>query len=178
MRRAWGQTGLLIAAAILPLTMTVGTKAQDWKTFKYPSDGFSATFPVAPKEDSREIETPAGTAELHGYTLEVDQAALFIGVCNYGSKADRNDVEAMLEDAKNGALEDSKAKLTRESKILLGRYRGLEFESDGEEMHYITRFYVVGSTMYQTLVVYPLSSPFTDSRRFLDSFQLLGRQQN
>jgi hypothetical protein len=169
---------LLLGAVFLLFTPALRIQAQDWQTFKYPSDGFSATFPVAPNEDSRQVETQSGTVELHSYTLELDQVAFFVGVCDYGSKADGSGVDAMLEGAMNGALESSKAHLTRQSKILLGHYHGLEYESDSEEMHYTTRVYMVGSRMYQMLVVYPLASPFAETRRFLDSFQLLGREPN
>jgi hypothetical protein len=172
------RAGLLLAAVFFLVAPAVRTHAQDWSTFKYPTDGFSATFPVAPNEDTRLIETQSGTVELHGYTLELDQVAFFVGVCDYGSMADGGGVDAMLEGAMNGALETSKAHLTHESKISLGHYHGLEYESESEEMHYTTRVYMVGNTMYQMLVVYPLSSPFSETRRFLDSFQLLGRETN
>jgi hypothetical protein len=33
----------------------------------------------------------------------------------------------------------------------------------------------VGTTLYQTLVVSPLASPYADTKRFLDSFQLIAR---
>jgi hypothetical protein len=34
---------------------------------------------------------------------------------------------------------------------------------------------MVGSTLYQTLVVAPLGKPYADTARFLDSFQLIPR---
>jgi hypothetical protein len=34
---------------------------------------------------------------------------------------------------------------------------------------------MVGSTLYQTLVVAPLGKPYANTTRFLDSFQLIPR---
>jgi hypothetical protein len=178
MKRARGsdlstRTGWLAVVFMFLLVAPHRAPAQDWQTFKYPASAFSAAFPAAPQEDTRQIETSAGSVELHTYTLEMDQVALFVGVCDYGSKAEGNNADAMLEGAKKGALENSKAQLTRESKISLGNNRGVEFESEGEGTHYIARIYLVGTIMYQTLVVYPSAGPYADATRFLDSFQLM-----
>ena len=168
---------LIFAAALLVLAPRI-TQAQDWQTFRYPADGFSAAFPTMPHQDNRDIETQAGKVELRSYTLEVDEVALFIGVCDYGTKAEGTAADDMLEGAKNGALQNSKAQLTRESKIAIGGYKGLEFESESDGTHYIARIYMVGTRMFQTLVVYPSASPYPDATRFLDSFQLLTHEGN
>jgi len=171
-------TGLLIAAVILLLPAACGAQAQDWQTFKYPADGFSAEFPSEPQQESKQIDAASGTVELHSYLFDLDHVALYVGVCDYGSQASGTDVDEMLEGAKNGALENSKAQLTRQAKIFLGSYHGVEFESEGENTHYIARIYIVGSKMYQTLVVYPSSTPYADAAHFLNSFQLLAHEKN
>lgn len=161
------------------LTLLAGgiAGAQDWQTFKYPADGFSAAFPSEPQQGSHAVDTPSGTVELRSYSLELDQIALFVGVCDYGAKAEGSDVDAMLEDAKNGALQNSSSHLIRESKVALGPHRGLEYESEADGTHYRARIFIVGTKLYQALVVYPAASPYEDAGRFLDSFQLLPRDQ-
>lgn len=182
MQRARGQrqfrrahTFGFILTALFLLAARIGSGAQDWQTFKYAADGFTAAFPSEPQQRSHAVETQSGTIDMHSYALELDQIALFIGVCDYGAKADGTDVDAMLEDAKNGALQSSSSQLLRESKITLGSHHGLEYESEAEGTHYRARIYIVGTKMYQTLVVYPTASPYDDAQRFLDSFQLITR---
>jgi hypothetical protein len=100
---------------------------------------------------------------------------MFVGVCDYGNATAGKDPDTLLQGAKNGALQNSNSHLTRETKITLGIYHGLEFEAESDAAHFYARIYMEGSTLYQTLVVYPLGSPYPDTVRFLDSFQLIAR---
>ena len=104
--------------------------------------------------------------------------ALFIGVCDYGTAAQGTESDAMLEGAKKGALSNSKSHLTSERKVTLGVYPGIAFESESESAHFSARIYMVGTTLYQTLVVSPLNNEYPDTARFLDSFQLIARDRS
>ena len=54
----------------------------------------------------------------------------------------------------------------------------MEFESENDTLHLTVRVYLVGTRLYQVLVGYPISTPFKDAARFLDSFQLIPRTSN
>jgi hypothetical protein len=149
--------------------------APDWQTYSYSTDGFSATFPAQPELSKRNIDTSAGPIELRSYVVSAGQDALFVGVADYGSKTAGQDPNTLLQGAKNGALTNSKSHLLRETPIMLGVYHGLEFEAESDAAHFYARIYMVGSTLYQTLVVTPVGSPYADTTRFLDSFQLIAR---
>lgn len=146
-----------------------------WKTYSYAADGFSAAFPSEPVLGRKNIDTQAGTFELRSYLVEGEQMALFIGVCDYGDKAAGSDPKTLLQGAKKGALENSSSHLVSETPITLGIYPGLEFEAESSQMHFHARIYLVGATLYQTLVVSPLGKPYPPTVRFLDSFQLIAR---
>ena len=88
---------------------------------------------------------------------------------------ENKDPEQLLLGAKNSALANSGANLLNESKIALGPNQGLQFEAESSASHYSARFYIVGSTLYQTLVVFPLNKPFDQTASFLDSFKLITR---
>jgi len=152
--------------------------APSWQTYSYPSDGFSALFPTSPTVSRKNVDTAAGPFELRSYVVDLGTTALFVGVCDYGQAAAGRDIDTMLQGAKGGALENSKSHLVREAKITLGIYRGLEFESESDTSHFYARIYMVGTTLYQDLVVYPIATPYPDTVRFLDSFQLIARTQN
>jgi hypothetical protein len=184
---AAGATLLLFAAALGAQASTTPAQnspqsapsvpSPDWKTYTYAPDGFSASFPSAPDVQKRNIATDAGSFELHSYIGQVGEVAMFIGVVDYGSGTSGKDPNTLLQGAKNGALENSKSKLVSEKQITLGAYPGLTFEAESDQAHFSVRFYMVGSTLYQMLVVYPLGKPFADTARFLDSFQLIAQAE-
>ena len=45
----------------------------------------------------------------------------------------------------------------------------------GEILHFYARIYLVGSTLYQTLIASPLGTPYPSATTFLNSFQLIPR---
>ncbi|MGB8845707.1 MAG: hypothetical protein WCC73_08495, partial [Terracidiphilus sp.] len=99
----------------------------------------------------------------------------YIAVIDYGSAASVGDPQERLQGGKNGALANTNSHLIREKKITLGVYPGIEFESENASAHFYARIYIVGDTLYQTLVVSPVGKPNDDTLRFLDSFQLIAR---
>lgn len=154
---------------------TTAAEPHDWKTYSYQTDGFSASFPVAPELQKKDIPTSAGSFELRSYIAEFEPVALFVGVVDYGSAAQGRDPDDMLKGAENGALTNSNAHLVSDKKITLGVYHGMEFEAESDTAHFSARIYVVGATLYQTLAVYPIGKPYDGTTRFLDSFQLIAR---
>jgi hypothetical protein len=157
---------------------TSAAPVEEWKSYSYPADGFNITFPSEPALQKQNVPTDAGTFELRAYLVTVGEAALYVGVCDYGSAVVGRDPETVLQGAKNGAIENVKAHLTREKKITLGTYPGVEFEAENDTMHFNARIYLVGTTLYQTLTAAPLAHPYAGVTRFLDSFQLIARVKN
>jgi hypothetical protein len=107
--------------------------------------------------------------------VEDGQAALFVGVCDYGTAISDRTPDQVLDGAQQGALDNVKAHLVRGKTILFGAYPGREFEADNDTMHFYARVYLVGTTLYQTLIAAPLGSPYASATSFLDSFQLIAR---
>lgn len=147
----------------------------EWKTYTYPADGFSASFPLKPEEDKKDVPTEKGSFELRSYMVEMDPVAIFIGVCDYGSATEGRDPDDVLKGAEDGALKNSNSHLVSDKKVTFGVYHGLTFEAESDTAHFSARIYFVGSTLYQTLVVYPIGKPYGGTAQFLDSFQLVAR---
>ena len=154
------------------------TQIPDWKPYRYPSDGFIADFPFPPASQKQNVSTDAGTFELRTYVAADSSTALIVAVCDYGTGAAGKDPEALLDEARKGAVNNLKAQLVREKKIPFGAYRGVEFEADSDSAHVTARMYLVGVILYQTIVASPLDTKYADTGRFLDSFQLLGGAAN
>ena len=166
------------AAALLCLAFALTAHAQAWKTYTYSSDGFSASYPSEPAFQKRDIPTDAGSFELRSYLAQVDDAALYIGVCDYGSAVTGRDPDTVLDGAQKGAISNVNGHLVSGKKISLGTYPGLEFQAENDSMHFTARIYLVGTTLYQTLTAAAISKPYPNVTRFLDSFQLIARTRN
>lgn len=169
----------LACVAVLWLGATSGaqTAAPIWKSYSYPTDGFQASYPAEPSVQKKDVDTQAGKFELRTYTTQIGGVALFIGVCDYGDAASNKNPDSLLEGAKNGALMNSSSHIKSEKKIMLGANHGLEYEAESDSAHFTARIYMVGSTLYQTLVMFPVGTPYDEVNRFLNSFQLIPRTE-
>jgi hypothetical protein len=154
---------------------TPAAQAPDWKTYSYPADGLSASFPFEPQFSKRDVPTEKGSFELRAYLVEDGEAAMFVGVCDYGSAISDRTPDQVLDGAQQGAIDNVKAHLISGKKITFGVYPGREFEADSNAMHFTARIFLVGTTLYQTLTAAPLGKPYAGTQRFLDSFQLIAR---
>jgi hypothetical protein len=166
--------------ALLSFTVALGAQTPTWQTYSYPADGFSASFPSEPDLQKKNVPTDRGNFELRSYIGTDGEVAMFVGVCDYGSAISDRTPDQVLQGAKNGALQNSSSHLLSETKTTLGVYPGLTFESESdqtqkERAHFSAHIYIVGSTLYQVLVVTPLGKPYANTARFLDSFQLIPR---
>ena len=164
--------------AASPAKATPAAPVPDWKSYSYPADGFNSAFPFAPELQKKDVPTDAGSFQLRSYIAQVESVALFVGVCDYGAAAEGKDPDDMLKGARDGALKNSNSHLVSEHMITLGIYHGLTFESESDSAHFSARIYIVGTTLYQTLVVSPKEALYPDTTRFLDSFQLIARVRN
>ncbi len=168
----------MVCATVLALAAVAGAQKSDWKPYSYPADGFRATYPAMPQLNRRNIPTNAGSFELRSYVAELGSAALTISVCDYGAKATGKDPQIILQGVKNAATKNTNASVISEKKISLGNNPGIEFQARSENAQFTARVYLVGSVMYQTLVIAPLDKPLAESARFLDSFQLIPKTAN
>jgi hypothetical protein len=146
-----------------------------WKPFAYPADGFTASFPSEPALSKQSVPTAAGAFELHSYLAQDGPVALIVGVCDYRTAPTNPDPDVVLQGAKAGALVNTKSHLLGETKITLGSSRGIAFEAETESIHFSSRIYLAGNTLYQVLVAYPIGAPYTHAVPFLDSFQLTSK---
>ena len=167
-----------VAAWLLFISLSAHAQAPDWKTYRYAADGFGASFPSEPSAGRRNIPTEAGSFELHTYVAQENGVVLYVGVCDYGASLAGKDPDAVLQGAKTGALNSSAAHLLSEKAVAIGSAHGLSFESESDQAHFSARIYLVGATLYQTLVVMQLGKTYANTDRFLDSLQLFARTAN
>ncbi len=111
---------ITLAVVLLSFAAALGAQAQQWKTYSYPADGFSAAFPGEPQFSKRDVPTEKGSFELRAYLAEDGQAALFVGVCDYGSAISDRTPDQVLDGAQQGAIDNVKAHLVSGKKITFG----------------------------------------------------------
>ena len=114
---------------------TPAAPAPDWKAYSYAADGFSASFPFEPVQQKKNVPSDGGIFELRTYPAQDGEAAMFVGVCDFGAAITGKDPATVLQGAKNGALTNTNARLLSEKAITLGSYPGVEFEADNDAMH-------------------------------------------
>ena len=166
---------LIAFAAVLCFAAALGAQAPEWKSYSYPADGFIASYPSEPQMSKKDVPTDKGSFELRAYLVEDGNAALYVGVCDYGSAIADRSSDTVLNGAQEGAIGNVNGHLISGKQIMLGTYPGREFEAENDTMHFSARIYLVGTTLYQTLTATPLGKPYAGVTRFLDSFQLIAR---
>jgi hypothetical protein len=165
---------LTAQASSAPAPAAPSAQTVEWKTYSYPEDGFSVSFPSQPQLKKSSLDTKTGEIEVRTY-LVILQPAWVVAVIDYGEQAANADPDTLLELGKQGALSSSSAHLLSEKKITLDGHHGLQFEAESSVAHFSSRIYLVGGTLYQTMVVSDPSDKSAETARFLDSFQLIAR---
>lgn len=160
------------ARALYAANVRNSTEGFEWKTYTYPDDGFSASFPSAPSRLKQTVQTNLTLTEMRAYNLSVDPVALIIFVSDRHA-AGNADPDRLLEVNVERYLANMQAHEISEKKITLGVHHGLELEAQTDRFHISARYYAAGTRLYQTVVVSPLESPYDEAKRFLDSFKLL-----
>jgi hypothetical protein len=169
------QRSLTMFAALLCFGIALGAQAQELKPYDYPSEGFRVSFPSAPELATKSVDTAVGKIEVHMYSVELANAALVVAVNDYGSNATGKDPDVVLDAARQGALSNTGCHQISSKTILLDGHHGVEFEGENQAAHLTVRLYLVGSVLYQVMVITPLGNTYPDSTRFFDSFKLVPR---
>ncbi len=164
-----------LCAALLGLAATGGAQTLQWKEYSYAADGFAVSFENVPDIQKKTVPTDAGPIELRTYSEQIGSVQLMVTVSDYGSALKVKDADAELEGAKNAAVKNAGARLVSEKKFMFDVYPGLEFEAESGTARFTARIYLVGSTLYQTLVAAPVGKPFAGTTEFLDSFKLIAK---
>jgi hypothetical protein len=156
------------------LLLPVGMQSE-WKAFS-PADGaFTVQLPGKPTEFKKCVETPDGAIEVLVYELTPpgNQGKFAVSYSDY-PEAKAGTEDKRLDNAREGAVAATKAKLKREKSLLLDTYPGreltLEVEGKGQ---IVMRLYAVKNRLYQIVVTGPTDLVTSqDAQKFLTSFKL------
>ena len=149
--------------------------APTWKPFAPPSAGFEVQLPGTPTEKRQTVRTPLGNGELRIFTLSHKGGTFAIGVTEFPESAltDTKD-DQRLDQARDGAVQQSKGKMRWEKKVLVDKVPGRELLIGVEGANSATLLILAAdrNRLYQILAIGDtafLEGPETS--RFLESFR-------
>jgi hypothetical protein len=148
-----------------------------WKEYAYASDGFALLAPSPPSLKEKSVDTPAGKAVMHMYTIGLGgDSGVMLSVTDYGSQA--KIPPESLSKVKEATLQSVNGKLLNEKNISLDSNPGIEFEMTGSDgYHARSRYYVVGNKLLAIVSYSGEGRPLPpDTTRMLDSLRLLKPQ--
>jgi hypothetical protein len=150
---------------------TAPASGEKWTS---PDGVFAVDFPVEPSVQNLQTPLPDGTTiPVTAYLAELDGGAV-IASCVVAPGGVDPDTNAVLEAARDGALENVNAVLADSETIELQGRRGLEFSGTiGQTGSILARNYVDGDQVCQVLVIGEPASIADAAPRFLDSFEFL-----
>lgn len=172
---------LLVVAFILLASLPAAAQERAWKEYVYPEDRFAIFAPAEPKREAQRIRVPGGTSTAHIYSVEAGEDRALMVFVYLRHRADRRTDREVREEAGAGALQSVKGKLTAQSELVLGRYRGslIELEAQNPEIarknHRIrNQYFVVGRRLYQLMAIAPAGEALpADTERWFKSFRLI-----
>ena len=143
-----------------------------WRTFN-PEGLFSVFLPCAPEVVKKDV-TAADPQSfyLRSYVVQLHPGALQVEILSDDNRQGEA-TEARLRRQMAREVESLTGNVTREKRINLDGFPGLECEIQGKSSDFTVRIYLVNSMVYRTLVMRPLDAPYPDTERFLDSFRIL-----
>jgi|SRR5215510_11887284 len=163
---------LLLCLTIAALAVPLLAQSQ-WKLYSFPADGFAVSAPTEPVFSKQNKATAIGNVEMHVYSVPLGKTGLVM-ISSSPIPKDNTPVKVRLQNAKEGALQAGKAKLTSEKDIVLGTVPGIQFEAASDQFHVRARVFIVKDKLIQLLEMAPLSAPIpADADRISNSFKLV-----
>jgi hypothetical protein len=161
---------LTLAALALIVPGAAGADPFESKDGRY-----KVTFPNAPTESNKDVETAAGKLQLHIAALEVKKDLAFMVIWNdYPEAVAKEQAQAVLERVRDGS-KGPDGKVVDDKEIALGKVPGRDFVLDkGDNHYYRSRSYLSSNRLYQVIIsgVKKDSVGSKEAEAFLDSFEI------
>ncbi len=167
------------AAIVFSSVIVVAASAADnpdFKPFASKEGKFAVSMPGKPETSSSMVKTPTAEMELHSIRGSRGKELYLVTYNDFPAEIMKaGDPEKLLDSARDGGVETTHGKVTKETKIAktdkTPASRDLEIEIQGTTAYY--RMILVGSRLY-VIMAYPDGSKGSPERakQFLDSFKV------
>jgi len=166
-------------ALIFTLLVAMNGISQAAEEFKSEAGKFSLTVPAPMNEKTQEVETGAGKITVHMYLSEIASGAYLAFYSDYPAEAVKQvGAKSILDNARDGAANNIKGKVTREKEVELDGHPGREFDVEaklnGADVKITARLFLVDNRLYMVYVAYKVEQGSAEEiDKFLNSFKLL-----
>jgi len=181
------RTGLF-AFCIFFTVLGLSQQSPEWKEYAYADDGFAISAPLEPHTSPHYIDGGRGEGLLgHSYFFSLPRQMKngtyrFLLEAISRREIDQRTPEQVLEKAKDiyasylgtSFKYATPATVIFEKPISIGKYPGIEFEMQHDNLRYLGRFYVVDRRVYSLTVGTQTQVPFPEEmQRWYNSFRLI-----
>jgi len=143
----------------------------------YSEDGkFKASFTGTPEVSNESIPTEVGNIEMFMFMYEKSATEIeLLAYSDYPSAlVEASDKDQMLQDAKDGAVNNLGAIIVEEKKITYKGYKGLEFKANSSQIYVNYKIFLVKNRLYQIAIMRDGSFASKENvDKFFDSFELI-----
>jgi hypothetical protein len=169
-------------AALLTVALAPGVQADDdWKTYRYPQDGFAADFPTPPVLTDQELDPQRGTREM-AYWSDLGDIAFGVHAAHFhheviASQPPDKQIQTVVDGVRSGL----NCAVSSQRVIALPGATGREVTFDKCPAEHAggakQRIFIVGDRLFQMLVLgsTPGLAESADTKRFLESFSLMAQ---
>jgi hypothetical protein len=170
-----GVAGLVIVGIIVAIVLVLkGAGAATWQTFN--GDKFSVNMPGTPVKSEQTQTTVAGPISIKMNTIDRGSEAYAVGYTEYPSVIfDSQSGDALLNGARDGAINNMHGQMLGERAISQGSYTGKEVTGKVPDKNYsfTLQLYLAKPRMYLLIFLKQGDQPISDDgRKFLDSFKI------
>lgn len=164
-----------------PTEEPVSDVGADWVEVSSDAGQFAVLMPNEPNEQSQQVPSLAGNIEMVMFVTEADESAYIIAYNDIPEELlPIDDVEQMLDDARDGGLSNMGGQMTNEESITLDGHpgRNISFEIPAEAIpgggEGFIRLFVTDSRLYQVMVLGSKGKlPPEDVDLYFGSFELI-----
>ena len=152
----------------------------NWTTYTSTEGRFEILMPGEVKQFPVEVQNEFGHSVLHMNVATWDQTMVVVNWLDYPPDVAQDLPEQLLDDSREGALDNLGGKLVSETAIKLGRHEGRELliEVAKQDRLFRARIYLVGNRLYQTVLFGPPKAVKSkQAQQYLDSFKLINPRE-
>jgi len=166
---------LAVLCVLLCCCAAAGDKPK-WKSFASVDGRFEVLMPGQVKSFDTDVANDLGPSVLHMNVATAGETMYVANWVDFPRDAVNELPDRMLDDSREGALENLDGELVSEKKIKLGQHPGREIVIKVEKLDRLfhARVYLVENRLYQVLAFGPPDVVKSrESQKFLDSFKLM-----
>jgi hypothetical protein len=158
----------------------VAQAADDWKTYRYPQDGFAAEYPIPPGPQDQKVD-PARVIRASQYWSERDNVAFGVSATLFLHKIMASQaLDKQIDNVIEGVRGSLKCSVRSQRPITFPGTvaREVIFDKCPEPLtEAIERVYIAGDRLFQVMVLgsKPGIVGAADTKRFVESFSLIAQ---